>query len=152
MAAMMQEFTIYGGLFLNALAAGSILPVQSEALLSLFLVKQQGYAWLLVFFATLGNTAGAIINWWLGKKIETFKNRKWFPASPEKLERARGYYNKFGKWCLLFSWVPVIGDALTVMAGLLKEKLWVFAVIVGTGKALRYISIAILVLKATEEF
>ncbi len=143
---MMQEFLIHGGLFLNALAAGSILPVQSEALLAGLLLTGHGNIWLLLIVATLGNTAGAAINWFLGGRLETYKDRRWFPATPEKLAKAEIFYKKFGRWTLLMSWVPVAGDALTVIAGIFKEKFWIFVIIVGLGKALRYIALAVITL------
>lgn len=143
---MMQEFLIYGGLFLNALAAGSILPVQSEALLAGLLLTGHGNIWLLLIVATLGNTGGAALNWFLGARLETYKDRKWFPATPERLAEANRIYKKFGRWALLMSWVPIAGDALTVVAGVLKEKLWIFIVLVGIGKALRYVALAAITL------
>lgn len=149
---MMQDFLIYGGLFLNALAAGSVLPVQSEALLTLLLLDAHNNPTLLVGIATIGNTCGAVINWLLGYQIEKYHERKWFPASPEQLVRARNYYARFGRWSLLLSWVPLIGDALTVIAGVMREKLWIFVLIVAVGKALRYGGLAIITLETAKLF
>ena len=59
---------------------------------------------------------GSITNWYLGKKITLFQNRKWFPVSPDQLERSRKYFQKYGLWSLLLAWVPIIGDPLTFLA------------------------------------
>lgn len=143
----MQDFLTYGGLFLNALAAGSILPVQSEAALTALLVTGYGSPLMLLVAATLGNTGGAVVNWYLGRRIEHFRDRKWFPAKAETLARAETRYRRYGRWILLLSWIPLIGDALTVMAGILHEKLWLFILLVGTGKLFRYAVLVWAILK-----
>lgn len=96
---------------------------------------------LLLFFATMGNVLGSTVNWFLGKEAARFENRKWFPFKPEQLEKARGWYAKYGRWSLLLSWVPVIGDPLTLAAGLMKERLSFFIPIVLIAKLGRYIAV-----------
>lgn len=132
----------YLALFLAALCAATILPMQSEAVLTGLLLAGGSSPAALVAVASAGNVLGSVINWALGRGISRFQDRKWFPASPEQLARARDFYLRYGRWSLLLSWVPVIGDPLTVMAGVLREKLWVFALIVGFAKTARYIALA----------
>lgn len=139
-------FASVAGLFITAFLAATILPMQSEALLATLLLKTDVAPWVLVAAGAFGNTLGACVNWFLGRYIETFKTRKWFPVSAKALETAQRHYMKYGRWSLLLSWVPLIGDPITVMAGVLKEKLYVFVMIVGVAKTARYIALAYAIL------
>lgn len=133
---------IYLSLFIIAFLAATLLPVQSEAVLAGLLAFSQEPWWALLAVATVGNTLGAAVNWALGLGIERFQNRRWFPATPAQLEKAKYYYTRYGRWCLLFSWLPIVGDAFTVIAGVLKERFWIFVLIVGAGKLARYLVVA----------
>jgi membrane protein YqaA with SNARE-associated domain len=138
----MTSLLTYAGLFTIAFLAATILPLQSEAVLA-GMLGFSGEPWLaLLAVATLGNTLGAVVNWGLGRGIEHYQNRTWFPATPEQLEKAKHHYTRWGRWCLFFAWLPVVGDAFTVLAGVLHEKLWIFVVIVGAGKLARYLVVA----------
>jgi membrane protein YqaA with SNARE-associated domain len=137
----------YAGLFLAALAAGSILPMQSEAALAGLLVATELSPFALVLVATVGNVAGSAFNWLLGRGVERFKHRKWFPVGEPMLERAKAWYHRWGRWSLLLSWMPVIGDPLTVIAGVMREPFLTFIVLVTVAKLARYIAVATLTLK-----
>lgn len=128
-------------LFISALGAATLLPLQSEAVL-LTLLYQHSYSvfWLLTV-ASVGNILGSCINWWLGLKVEVFKDKKWFPVSISQLAKAQTSYQRYGFWALLFSWVPIIGDPITVLAGVLKEKFWRFFLMVSLAKTGRYLFI-----------
>jgi membrane protein YqaA with SNARE-associated domain len=142
----MTVLAAFGGLFLAALIAGSILPLQSEAVLATLLLTTDHSPILLVLVASAGNTLGAVINWLLGRGIERFRDRRWFPASPATLQRAQAHYQRYGKWTLLLSWVPVIGDPLTVIAGVMREPLGMFILLVAIAKTARYVVVAALAL------
>jgi membrane protein YqaA with SNARE-associated domain len=133
----------YLSLFSVAFLAATVLPVQSEAVLAGLLAFSQEPWWALLAVATLGNTLGAVVNWALGLGIERFQGRRWFPATPSQLEKAKYYYTRYGRWCLFFSWIPIVGDAFTVLAGVLKERLWIFVMIVGAGKLARYVAVVL---------
>ena len=94
-----------------------------------------------MIFASTGNILGSIVNWYLGKKITVFQNRKWFPFSTDQLNRSQKYFQKYGFWSLLLSWVPIIGDPLTLLAGVLKIRFSIFFVLVSISKMSRYIFI-----------
>lgn len=131
----------YAGLFLTALVAATLLPAQSETLLVGLLVA--GYApWLLVAVASAGNVLGSTVNWWLGREAVRFSDRRWFPVKPTALARAQAWYGRYGKWTLLLSWLPVIGDPLTLAAGVMREPLRVFLPIVAMAKTARYVVLA----------
>lgn len=139
---MLVDAASYGGLFLAAFLAATILPMQSEAVLvGLILAGHQPVALLLVA-VSLGNILGSVTNWLLGRFIERYAGQKWFPVTPEALARARGQYERWGHWSLLLSWVPIIGDPLTVIAGMLREPLWRFVVLVSIAKVGRYLVLA----------
>jgi membrane protein YqaA with SNARE-associated domain len=136
---------VYAGLFVVAFGAATLLPLQSEALLTGLLLADYDPA-LLIAIASTGNVLGSTVNWGIGRQVERFRNRRWFPANEAQLERARGWYQRYGKWSLLLSWVPVIGDPLTLVAGVMRERLSTFLVLVTIAKVGRYIAVAALVL------
>lgn len=138
----MADLAVYAGLFMAALAASDcILPMQSEAVLVGLLLADYS-PWLLITVASVGNVLGSVINWLLGRGIERFRDRPWFPASGAKLERAQHWYRRYGKWSLLLSWAPIIGDPLTVVAGVLREPFPMFLLLVTIAKIGRYLVLA----------
>ncbi|MBN0979441.1 DedA family protein [Pseudomonas hygromyciniae] len=136
----------YAGLFFSAFGAATLLPLQSEAVLVALLLNGNYSVGLLLGIATLGNVLGSLVNWLLGRSVEVFKDRRWFPVSTAQLEKARSHYRRWGHWSLLLSWVPIIGDPLTLVAGVMKEPLWRFLLIVSLAKAARYAVVAMLTL------
>lgn len=114
-------------------------------MVGLILAKEQPVV-LLLLVATGGNVLGSVVNWLLGRFIEHFRDRPWFPVSEQKLARAEAWYRRFGIWSLLLSWVPVIGDPLTVVAGLLRTPFATFLILVTIAKAGRYAVLAALTL------
>ena len=128
-------------LFLSAFGAATLLPLQSEAVLVGLFLQEKYSAYLLLIVATIGNVLGSCVNWYLGLRIERFKNKKWFPVSEKNMIKAEEIYQKYGFWSLLLSWTPVIGDPITLIAGLMKENFWRFLFIVTIAKAGRYLFI-----------
>ena len=124
-------------LWLSAFSSATLLPGSSEVYFS-FLYKQNFSPWLLFAVATLGNLAGSAVNWWLGKKILVFRHKRWFYFSAQQLERGQTLYQRYGIWSLLFAWLPIVGDLLTVAAGLMKAPFGRFLILVGLGKGARY--------------
>lgn len=133
-------------LFLSAFGAATLLPLQSEAVLVGLLLQAKHSAYLLLVVATVGNVLGSCVNWYLGLRIERFKDKKWFPVSEKNLSKAEKIYQKYGFWSLLLSWTPIIGDPITLIAGLMKENFWRFLFIVSIAKAGRYIFIYLLLM------
>lgn len=138
----MIELSVYGGLFLVALLSASVLPLQSEAVLVGLLLSDNYPVWLLLTVASIGNVLGSLLNWYLGKYLQHFQQRRWFPVKPEQLDKASCWYLKYGKWSLLLSWVPIIGDPLTVIAGVLREPFLPFLLLVTIAKVSRYLVLA----------
>jgi membrane protein YqaA with SNARE-associated domain len=135
----------YSGLFLSALVAATVLPAQSEAVLAALVLAGEQPIWALVLVASVGNVLGSVVNWLLGRGLVTFRDKPWFPASPAALARAEGHYKRHGRWSLLLSWVPIIGDPITVVAGVLRESIWVFLALVTVAKVGRYVVLVALI-------
>lgn len=132
------------GLFGLSMAAATLLPGGSEAALAALLVEGSRPVWLLVLVATVGNVLGAVVNWALGRGLRHFVGRRWFPVTAAQLARGEALFTRYGAWTLLFSWAPVIGDPLTVAAGVLGLRLQIFLPLVTLGKAARYAVLAML--------
>jgi membrane protein YqaA with SNARE-associated domain len=128
-------------LFISAFGAATLLPLQSEAVLIGLLAKTDYAAGLLIGVASLGNILGSCVNWWLGIKAEQYKHKKWFPISESKLVKAQDIYQRYGYWSLLGSWLPMIGDPITLISGLMKEHFVRFLLLVSVAKIGRYLFI-----------
>ena len=98
--------------------------------------------YLLLVVASFGNILGSSVNWYLGKKILIFKDKKWFPASETQIERSEIYFKKYGIWSLLLAWVPVI---LTIIAGVLRVRFLTFLTLVSISKISRYVFLIFIV-------
>lgn len=142
----MLTLSAYLGLFLSALGAATLLPLQSESVLVALLLSTAYSPWMLLLVASLGNILGSVLNWLLGRYLEHFRHRPWFPVSDMRLQQAQRSYARYGRWSLLLSWVPIIGDPLTLVAGVMRERLWVFLLIVSLAKTGRYAVLAALTL------
>jgi membrane protein YqaA with SNARE-associated domain len=130
------------GLFTVALVAATLIPAQSEAVLASLLFAGTRAPWILLLVATTGNVMGSAINWWIGRYLAHFADRTWFPASPARFDSAKRWYGRLGYWSLLGSWLPLVGDPLTVVAGTLGEPFWRFMVMVSVAKGGRYLVLA----------
>lgn len=142
----MSGLAAYASLFVSAFAAATILPMQSEAVLAGLLLTDTYPALALITVASVGNVLGSVVNWFLGRGIERFRERRWFPVGQPALERAQEWYRRYGRWSLLLSWAPIIGDPLTVVAGVLREPFPVFLTLVTIAKMGRYLVLAALTL------
>jgi membrane protein YqaA with SNARE-associated domain len=131
-------------LFVSAFAASTILPMSSEVVLGALAVSRATDVWMLFVVATAGNTLGAVVNWGIGRYASTWRTR--LPSLEEaKFERACRWFNCWGIWSLLLSWLPVVGDPLTLVAGVLRTPFVPFVLLVLIGKAARYLFILLLV-------
>ncbi|RZO89042.1 MAG: DedA family protein [alpha proteobacterium HIMB59] len=131
----------YFKLFLISFLAATILPFSSELILTTMYLSNLFETYFLLIFASIGNILGSITNWYLGKKITIFQDRKWFPVSPDQLDRSQKYFQKYGLWSLLLAWVPIIGDPLTLLAGVLNVRFSLFLILVSISKISRYLFI-----------
>jgi membrane protein YqaA with SNARE-associated domain len=132
---------IYISLFLISFLAATILPFSSEVMLATLIASSNYNNLLLLIFASLGNVLGSTVNWVIGFYTRNLETKKWFPFKDKQIKKSSSWFNRFGKWSLLFTWVPIIGDPLTLAAGLLRVKFIEFLILVTIGKVSRYIII-----------
>lgn len=130
---MLAYLSLFGAAFL----AATILPFYSEIL---FVgLRASGYQETLLWAsATLGNTLGAAVNWGLGRFLLHYRDRRWFPVTEKALYHSQRWFQRFGAWSLLFAWLPVGGDGLTFIAGVMRVRFPVFLLLTGIGKGIRY--------------
>ena len=137
----------YFQLFIISFLAATILPLSSELVLSTMLLKVSFNKYLLLVVASFGNILGSSVNWYLGKKILIFKDKKWFPANERQIAKGEIYFKKYGIWSLLLAWVPIIGDPLTIVAGILRVKFFTFLLLISISKISRYIFLIFIIFK-----
>ncbi len=133
-------------LFISAFLAATLLPAQSELLLGALVLQVEHATWVLVLVAGMGNTLGSCVNWLLGRFCMRYKEARWFPVKERMLLRAEAWYSRYGRWSLLLSWAPIIGDPLTLVAGLLREPFVSFVILVAVAKVARYVVVVALAL------
>ena len=132
----------YLTLFSIAFLAATILPFSSEVVL-VGLSATSGEKIPLLVVASFGNVLGSSFNWVLGKYTRNLETKKWFPFSTNQLQKASFWFTKYGKWSLLFAWLPIIGDPFTFIAGVVRMRFVPFLILVTIGKVSRYILIII---------
>lgn len=130
------------GLFVSAFTSATLLPGSSEAVLIGVLALGTTSTALAVATATVGNTVGSVVNWLIGRFFSHFKDRRWFPVKADTFDRFLERYRRWGVWSLLMSWAPIIGDPLTVMAGVMRTPLWLVIPLVALAKLARYAVVA----------
>ncbi len=144
---MWEDVAALTGLFVAAFGAATILPFQSEIVFIALQVRGDIQIGWIIAVASVGNILGSGVNYWLGRVLEKYRDRKWFPVSESQLDKARHWYAKWGVWTLLVSWMP-LGDALTMIAGVMRTNVWLFFALVGIAKTLRYMAVAWLTAQA----
>lgn len=133
----MDALDAYLSLFFSALLAATLVPAYSEIVLA-GLVKAGHDPLALWLWASAGNTLGSAVNWILGRYLLHFRDRRWFPFRADNLGRSQRWFQKYGVWSLLLAWMPVGGDALTFIAGVMRVRFVVFISLTAIGKATRY--------------
>ena len=136
---------IYLSLFVISFLAATILPFSSELTLAGLIVTSNYDNLLLLIVASFGNVLGSVVNWALGFYSRNLSSKKWFPFKETQIEKSSKWFRKFGKWSLLFAWVPFVGDPLTLVAGLLRVRFLDFIILVAIGKVSRYLIVLYLI-------
>jgi len=129
--------TPYLSLFATSFLAATLLPAYSEVVFAG--LQQAGYDPLALWaWATAGNTLGAAVNWGLGRYLLHFEDRRWFPFRLDTLGKAQQWFQRYGVWSLLLAWLPIGGDALTFIAGVMRVRFDLFLLLTAIGKGARY--------------
>ncbi|KAE9629539.1 YqaA family protein [Parasedimentitalea maritima] len=126
------------GLFLLSFSAATLLPGGSEAALLLLAAEGKYTSLTLLTVASLGNILGSLVNYALGRYALHFQTHRWFPVSPEHLTKAQNWFTRWGQWSVLGAWLPLIGDPITVVAGVMRMNWLTFLILVSLSKTLRY--------------
>ena len=132
---------IYINLFVISFLAATILPLSSEITLAGLVAAQSYNNFILLLVASLGNVLGSSFNWFLGIYSRKFESKRWFPFNQNQMNRSSKWFFKYGKWSLLFAWLPIVGDPLTFVAGAMRIRFLGFLILVAIGKVGRYLII-----------
>lgn len=141
----------YPALFLVSFLAASLLPLGSEWLVALH-VAAGGTTSTIVAVATAGNLLGAMTTYWIGLKGGDWLVRTALRISHAQQDRAAGIFRRYGAWSLLFSWLPVVGDPLCLVGGILRVPFAQFSMLVAIGKCGRYATVAWLAIEGKKTF
>ncbi|MCV2349428.1 YqaA family protein [Paucibacter sp. Y2R2-4] len=123
--------------FLIALVSATLLPLGSEPAVFLLIKADPTMFWPAVVVATVGNTLGGAISWWMGYGAERAYERATHRKPPNP--RALAWLNRFGAKACLLSWLPLVGDPLCAVAGWLRLPFWPCVAYMAVGKFARYV-------------
>ena len=143
---------IYLSLLTVSFMVATIIPFGSEMYFATLLSLGKYNSFLLLVSASIGNVLGSVFNWGCGYYVNYFIKKPWFPIKQNKIQKGTEIFNKYGKWSLLLSWVPFIGDPITFVAGTLRYSLIPFVILVSIGKVGRYLVIYFSILWAFSIF
>ena len=143
---------IYLSLFTVAFMVATIIPFGSEAYFITLLSLGEYNHFFLLIAASIGNVLGSLFNWFCGFYVNYFIKKSWFPINNKMIDRGNKLFNRYGKWSLLLSWVPFIGDPITFVAGTLRYPIVPFLVFVSIGNVGRYLVIYLSIIWAISIF
>ncbi len=129
------------GLFAAAFTAATLLPFNSEVLFVGLQVAELSPIWALVVIASVGNTLGTFVNYWIGLRLEVAGAHRWIRISEAQFNRAHRWWDRWGFWSLFLCWLPVL-ELTTVIAGAMRMPLLPFGLIVALAKTTRYVALA----------
>jgi len=136
----------YVSLLVSAFFAATLLPFSSEIILGTLILSGKYHVMGLWISATLGNVAGSIVNWLLGRYFIHLIDKRWFPFTQAEMCKAQSVFSKYGVWTLLLAWLPVVGDPLTFIAGVFRVPIFIFLILVLVGKGSRYFVVIYLIM------
>lgn len=137
----MSNLPELSGLFLSAMLAATPIPMQSEIVFVAMQTAEAAPVWLMIVVAGVGNTLGALVTYVLGRGVNHWRHRRWFPATDAQMARAERWFDRWGFWVLLVSWAPG-GDLACLVAGVLRLPLILFLPLVALAKTGRYAAVA----------
>ena len=134
--------------FIVATVSATLIPMGSEPVLFAYVSFNPQDYWLAIAVATVGNTIGGMINWWLG----LLARNAYESLKGETNSRAQAWLEQKGPPMLLLSWLPAIGDPLCLVAGWLRLNWLQCLIYMAIGKLLRYITLTWLLTEIPKEF
>ena len=148
MAEFLTEYGLWS-LFFISFCASTLLPLGSEWLLVALLLQGSNPV-AAVVVATLGNSLGSGTNYLIGYYGGDWLQKKLLRIDKKQQQRAESWFNRYGSWSLLLAWLPIVGDPLCLVSGMLRTPILRFALLVTTGKGLRYTFLALLTLQGAD--
>lgn len=130
----------YWGMLIAAFIAGSFFPFSSEAVMVGLLALGLD-PWSLVIYGTIGNWAGSMFNYGIGRLGKMEWIHRYLHVSEESLEKAHRFLGDRGAWMGFFAFLPILGTALCIVLGLMRARLSICAISILLGKFLRYLVI-----------
>ena len=142
MDALVQFFIDWGyiGLFISALVAGSILPFSSEVVMTI-LVQMGADPTMCLISASVGNTIGGLLCYWLGYLGNMEWIERWLKIEKQKMDKVSGFVKRYGAMMGLFGVLPWVGEAIIVLLGLMRANVYVTTITMFIGKFVRYLLI-----------
>ncbi len=137
---MLQSLGLLG-LFLGCALAATVVPFSSEAMLAAALLMDYN-RWVVVLVASCGNTLGGMVSYAMGWLVKWDWLERWFRVKRERLEHVSRWTGRYGVWAALLTWLPVVGDVIAIAMGLMHTNPWLTALLMFTGKMLRYAAVA----------
>ena len=122
--------------FVVSFVSATLLPMGSEPAVFGLIKLSPHLFWPTIGVATLGNTLGGALTWWMGLASHKVVDR--YQHSPHHL-RALAWLEKLGPKACLLAWLPVVGDPLCAVAGWLKLPFWPCVIYMAIGKGARYL-------------
>lgn len=141
---MLDFFIEYGpwGMLIASFIAGSVFPFSSEAIMLAMLAAGID-PWELVAFASIGNVAGSMFNYGVGRMGRLDWIEKYLHVKKEKLDKARKFMGGHGAWMGFFTFLPILGSAISILLGLMRANVVITLISITLGKVMRYVIIAL---------
>ncbi len=139
---MFESVYIYISMFVTAFLASTVLPLGSEPLF-MYLAHSGHNLIFLILVASTGNFLGSLVNYYVGLLGQKTILSRYIKIDNRQFKRSKDLFNRYGNPILFFSWVPIIGDALTLFAGVAGSDLKKFYIYVFAGKLVRYLILAL---------
>jgi len=145
MDALNQFFIDYGyiGMALAAFLAGTFVPFNSEVVMAALIATTKMDPWITVISGTIGNVAGTVFNYYIGRIWDIQKISKWMHIKEKRLIKTKDYVEKRGSWIALFTFLPIFGSAIAIALGILRANVWGVTFFSFVGKFVRYILVAL---------
>ena len=131
------------GLFIGSFLAATVVPFSADVLF-ITMLQMSSQPWACLMVASLGNWLGGMTTFGLGWLGRWDWIEKWFKVDRQKLEKQKVYVDKYGVWLALFTWLPFVGDVISLALGFYKTNPWLSAFIMLVGRAARFLVWALL--------
>ena len=145
MESLNEFFINYGyiGMCLAAFLAGTFVPFNSEVVMAALIATTSMDPWITVISGTIGNVAGTIFNYYIGRIWDVQTISKWMRIKEKRLVRTKNYVENKGSWIAMFTFLPIFGSAIAIALGILRANVWGVTFFSFIGKFSRYILVVL---------